>query len=141
MSTVTLFSGVNYTNDSLELQLGMNELPQEWKKKTQSLKVSSNTRVRLYDDRKPSNSIEFTADVPDLTNVRWANKAVKVNVENLDYLDELQTVQPEVVENFNQNMCRNVHNKSSFILILLLGLVIGLLLSKLMEPNRNMFSV
>ncbi len=140
MSTVTLFSGVNYTNDSLELQLGMNELPQEWKKKTQSLKVSSNTRVRLYDDRKPSNSIEFTSDVPDLTNVRWANKAVKVNVDNLDYLDEVQPVQP-VVENFDQKMCRNVHNKSSFILILLLGLVIGLLLSKLMEPNRNMFSV
>jgi hypothetical protein len=132
MPIVTLFSGINYTNEMLELEPGIEDLPSEWVKKVVSIRVPENMRIRLYDERKPSNSKEFTSDVPDLSVVRWANRAVRVNIEDLSQIDEI-----EEIEDFAN--CATVDNKSSFILILLIGIVMGLLLPKFLNNNNIIY--
>ncbi len=125
MPTVTVFSGINYTNQMLELETGINDLPSEWVKKIVSIKVPKNMRIRLYDERKPSNSKEFTSNVPDLSVERWGNRAVRVNVEDLSKI--------ETIERFYNCITRN--NQSTFILMLFIGIIAGLLLSNLMNNN------
>ena len=122
MPTITVFSGINYTNNMLGLNAGIMDLPAEWMKKIVSIRVPTNMRIRLYDERTPSNSIVFDKDVPDLSVVRWGNRAVKVNVEDLSKIEES--------EKFN-NCMSNYNNNSSLILILIIGVIIGIVLSLL----------
>ena len=67
-------------------------------------------RIRIYDERKPSNSIQIDKDVPDLAVLRWSNRAVKVNIEDLSKINS--------IERFGNCMIKN--NNSSLILMLLL---------------------
>ncbi len=126
MATVTVFSGINYTNNMLELKPDIMDLPAEWIKKIVSIRVPKNMRIRLYDERKPSNSIEFNTDVPDLSVLRWANRAVRVNVEDISKIEES--------EKFSNCMS---NNNSSLILILLMGVIIGISLSFLHKKYNN----
>jgi hypothetical protein len=128
MSSVKIFSGINYTNKMLELEPGIMDLPKEWVGKVVSLRVPKNMRVRLYDERKPSNSKEITTDVPDLSVLRWANRAVKINIEDLSKLN--------IVEKFYN--CMNNDKKKSYFLILLIGILIGLLLARLINDKNNL---
>jgi hypothetical protein len=123
--SVTVFSGINYTNEMLELEPGVMDLPTEWVKKIVSLRVPENMRIRIYDERKPSNSKQIDTDVPDLSVLRWANRAVRVNVEDLS--------KNEYAETFMN--CITNDNKSSFILMLLIGIVAGLLISKMLNKQ------
>ncbi len=124
MSKVTLFSGINYTNDFLELETGRTILPESWVKKTTSLRVPINMRIRLFDEKIPSNYLEVDKDIPDLSVFRWANRTVRVHIEDLTNLIKK-------TETFNNCMVSN-NNNNSIILILLFGLFIGIILSKFM---------
>lgn len=123
--SVTVFSGINYTNKMLELEPGVMDLPTEWVKKIVSIRVPENMRIRIYDERKPSNSKQIDTDIPDLSVLRWANRAIRVNVEDLSKMESVETF----------NNCMTNDYQSSFILMLLIGIVAGLLLSKIINKQ------
>jgi hypothetical protein len=124
MSEVILFSGINYTNDMLMLKSGMHVLPESWVKKIVSVKVPANMRVRLYDDRNPSNSRELTENTPDLSVIRWSNRAIKVNVDKLS----------ESFENVNKKENTKTCNRTS-LLIFIIGILFGLVLSFIIKQD------
>ena len=117
MSKVILFSGIGYTNNMLELTEGYHTLPDNWKNKVESVKLSNNTRIRLYDNKTPSNNIEFTNSVPDLSISRWSNRAVRVHIEELSKK-----------ETFGNCMASN---NIPVLILLILGVFLGLLICKM----------
>ncbi len=127
MSTVTLYKGINYTGESLELSEGISDLPSSWYKQVVSVKVPGNMRIRLYNERTPADSILIKTDDPDLEISGWARESVKYNVENLSETEEFSN-------------CNTRTNKSSLLLMLIIGVVIGLLLPKLLEKNNFQYN-
>ncbi len=127
MSTVTLYKGINYTGESLELSEGISDLPSSWYKQVVSVKVPDNMRIRLYNERTPADSILIKTDDPDLEISGWARESVKYNVENLSETEEFSN-------------CNTRTNKSSLLLMLIIGVVIGLLLPKLLEKNNFQYN-
>ncbi len=142
MSKVSLFSGINYTNSKLGLDAGMHDLPKEWIRTVTSVKLAKDVRLVLFDDKTPSNSIELDENTPDLSVLRWGNRAVRVNVQDLSQMQS---------ENFDNecrpcghcescnsyNSCRRGGNSSSilFLMMLLIGVIIGVMVSKLITKE------